>query len=406
MYKRHQESSVLHGLTVRRIVLVCGPRQCGKSTLVQNLPLEGLEYRSLDDTSLRSYALGDPDGFVQHKSNTLVIDEVQRVPDLLTAIKAQVDKNNRAGQFLLTGSSNLQSIPTVNESLAGRILKIRLRVLTQSEILRSTPKFLELAFAKNIEKTSSCDREEILSMALRGGFPEVLPLDQLERVSWHQDYIQALLERDLKDVANVFKFNAMDELLRIMAAWSSKFMDISAIGTHLAITRPTLQSYINALEALYLLESVPPWIRTDYERVGKHSKVFMTDCGLMGSLLGWHLDQVRFDADRCGKLVETFIFNELSAQIDHHKGLYKLFHYRDHMKREIDFIIERQDGALLCIEVKSGATVSTTDFKHLIWFKENISKDRPCQCIILYAGERQINFAQDLSALPISILWT
>lgn len=406
MYKRHQEALVIHGLKVRRVVLLSGARQCGKSTLAQNLPLEGLEYRTLDNATLRSYALSDPDGFVQHKSKTLVIDEVQRAPELLTAVKATVDQNNRAGQFLLTGSSNLLSIPTINESLAGRVQRIRLRGLSQSEIVGTTPTFIESAFSKNISLSISYDREQILEIALRGGFPEAVALDPSERIFWHKDYIDALLERDLKEISNISKHSVMDELLHIMAAWSSKFMDISAIGSHLAITRPTLQSYINALEALYLLETVPPWIRTDYDRVGKHNKVFMTDCGTMGSLLDWSLDQIRWDADRSGKLIETFVFNELSAQIDYHRGMYKLFHYRDHQKREIDFIIERKDGSILCVEVKAGATVGSSDFKHILWFKENIAKTRPCHGIILYAGESQIAFGPDISAIPLSALWS
>lgn len=406
MYKRHQEASVLHGLKVRRVLLLSGPRQCGKSTLAQNLPLEGLEYRTLDNATLRSYALSDPDGFVQNRSKTLVIDEVQRAPDLLTAIKAKVDQDTRVGQFLLTGSSNLLAIPTINESLAGRIQRVRLRGLSQSEIIGTTPNFLELAFAKDISQPRYYDREQILEMALRGGFPEAIALDPSERISWHRDYIEALLERDLKDISNISKHNVMEELLHIMAAWSSKFMDISAIGSHLAISRPTLQSYINALEALYLLETVPPWIKTDYDRVGKHNKIFMTDCGTMSSLLDWNLDQIRLDADRSGKLVETFIFNELSAQIDHQRGLFKLFHYRDHQKREIDFIIERKDGSLLCLEVKAGVTVGSSDFKHITWFKENIAKKRPCHSIILYAGERLIAFGPDLLAIPIPALWS
>lgn len=406
MYKRHQESSVLHGLKVRRVLLLCGSRQCGKSTLAENLPLEGLEYRTLDNATLRSYALSDPDGFVQHKSKTLVIDEVQRAPDLLTAVKAKVDKDTRVGQFLLTGSSNLLAIPTINESLAGRIQKIRLRCLSQSEILGTTPHFIESAFAKNIPQSLFYERDQILEIALRGGFPEAIALDPSERTYWHRDYIAALLERDLKDISNISKHNVMDELLHIMAAWSSKLMDISAIGSHLALSRPTLQSYTNALEALYLLETVPPWIKTDYDRIGKHNKIFMTDCGMMSSLLDWNLDQIHLDADRSGKLVETFVFNELSAQIDHQRGMYKLFHYRDHQKREIDFIIERKDGSLLCLEVKAGATVGSSDFKHITWFKENIAKARPCHGIILYAGERQIAFGPDLLAVPLAALWS
>ena len=150
----------------------------------------------------------------------------------------------------------------------------------------------------------------------------------------------------------------MRELVNILASWSGKFMDISAIGTGLSIQRTTIESYINALEALFLVERVHPWTKTDYARVGKQSKLFMADSGLMASLLKWKTDQVRLDPDRSGKLIETFAFNEIMAQIDAGDGRYELFHYRDREKREIDFLIEREDGVLLGIEIKAGSAIS------------------------------------------------
>ena len=198
----------------------------------------------------------------------------------------------------------------------------------------------------------------------------------------------------------------MRELVRILAAWSGKFIDLSAIGSGLSIQRPTLESYINALESLYLIERVSPWVKTDYARVGKRSKLYMADSGLMAGILKWKMDQVRFDADRSGKLIETFAFNEIMAQVEAGEGRYELFHYRDREKREIDFLIEREDSHLLGIEIKAGSAVNKNDFKHIFWFKNKLVKDRKFIGIILYTGEHPVSFGQNLWAIPLSFLWS
>ena len=251
----------------------------------------------------------------------------------------------------------------------------------------------------------SYDREAILKMAFRGGFPEAIKLKENERRKWHRDYIGALLDRDLKDIAKITRQSAMRELVAILAAWSGKFIDISAIGSGLSIQRPTVESYINALEALFIVERVQPWTSTDYGRVGKHAKLFMTDCGLMASILRWNIEQVGLDGDRSGKLIETFVFNELAAQIDASGGEYELSHYRDREQREIDFLIQRDDQALLGIEVKTGSAIGEGDFRHLKWFKENIAKDRPFIGIVLYSGEFAGSMGNSLWAVPIGALW-
>lgn len=405
-YKRSQFSLVEKALLVRRVVLLTGARQCGKTTLARKMLHEIRNYRTLDDPTLQKSAEDDPQGFVKNQTGTLIIDEVQRVPVLIQAIKKAVDEDNRPGQYLLTGSANLQSLPGVRESLAGRIHKIRLRPLTQGEIFGKEPQFLSKSFNQDFSIPSDIfDKDDILTFCLRGGYPEVLPLSSADRIVWHKDYINSLIERDLKDIAKIHRQSAMHKLIKVMAAWSSKFMDVSAIGTGLSITRPTLESYLNALEALYITETVQAWSNTDYDRVGKQSKAFMTDSGLMSSLLNWRFDQVRLDPDRSGKAIETFIFNEIVAQVDCSGGQYELSHYRDRDRREIDFIVERDDGALLGIEVKAGSSIGKNDFKHLKWFKEHLAGQRPFVGIILYTGEHVAPFGKNLWAVPMGQLW-
>ena len=394
-------------MSERRVLMLSGPRQSGKTTLSRELESDQTEYRTLDDGTLREAAENDPQGFVKRRTRTLFIDEVQRIPSLLPAIKKTVDEDTSPGQYLLTGSANIQSLPTVRESLAGRIAKIRLRPLAQGEIMKKFPQFIDAAFKQVFSHSHThYDRDAILEIAFRGGFPEPMTLQDRGRKRWHTDYMSAMLERDLKEIAKIHRNNAMRELVSILASWSGKFMDISAIGSGLSIQRATIESYINALEILFMVERVYPWTKTDYARVGKQSKLFMTDSGLMASLLRWNMDQVRFDSDRSGKLIETFAFNEIMAQIDSGDGRYELFHYRDREKREIDFLVERDDGALLGIEIKAGSAIGKNDFKHMKWFQNNLAKNKDFIGIILYTGQHSASFGDNFWAIPFGLLWS
>lgn len=406
-YPRWQKNSIEQMMTERRVLVLGGPRQCGKTTLAHELESDQTEYRTLDDNTLREAAANDPQGFIKRSTNTLIIDEVQLVPSLLPAIKKAVDEDTRSGQYLLTGSTNIQSHPAVKESLAGRIAKIRLRPLTQGEIKKTSPDFLGAAFKQSFKGCDpQYDRDALLEIAFRGGFPEAIKLESHARKRWHLDYIEAILQRDLKEIARIQRKNAMRELVNVLAAWSGKFIDLSAIGSGLSIHRPTIESYMNALESLYLVERVEPWLKTDYARVGKQSKLFMADSGLMASLLRWKIDQVRFDPDRSGKLIETFAFNEIIAHIDAENGRYELFHYRDREKREIDFFIEREDGAILGIEIKAGSAIGNNDFKHMRWVGNNLIKNKLFVGIILYAGKIPVSFGSNLWAVPLGSLWS
>ena len=407
LYPRWQKTTIKQMLSERRVLMLSGPRQSGKTTLSRELESDLTEYRTLDDGTLREAAENDPQGFVKRRTQTLIIDEVQRIPSLLPAIKKAVDEDTRPGQYLLTGSANIQSLPTVRESLAGRIAKIRLRPLAQGELMKNVPRFIESAFKQSFSHGQAHhDRDAILETAFRGGFPEPMTLQDRGRKRWHTDYIGAILERDLKEIAKIHRKHAMRELVNILAAWSGKYMDISAIGSGLSIQRATIESYINALETLFMVERVYPWTKTDYARVGKQSKLFMADSGLMASLLRWKMDQVRLDPDRSGKLIETFAFNEIAAQIDASDGRYELFHYRDREKREIDFLIEREDNALLGVEVKAGSAIGKNDFRHMKWFKNNLVKNQEFIGVILYTGQHPASFGNNLWAIPFGLLWS
>jgi predicted AAA+ superfamily ATPase len=309
---------------------------------------------------------------------------------------------------LLTGSANINSLPEVFESMAGRIKNIRLRPLTTGEILHKTPKFLEKAFNGDFKsRIKGYDKKAIFNLAFRGGFPEAVQLKtQKAAREWHKDYLSTLLKKDLQDVANINRQAALKELIGILASWSGKFMDIKQICSMLGLSKPTVVSYINALEALFLFDRVAPWIKTDYDRVGRSHKIYAADTGLMASILGWQQDEVMLNVDRSGKLMESFVYQELAAQVDLNSK-YSLYQYRDREKREIDFVIEREDGAVLAVEVKAGHNVSKDDFKHQIWFRDNLVKNRKAyRAIVLYSGEETLSFGDNLLAVPTAELWS
>lgn len=403
---RWNKKIVTKAMATRRVVIISGARQVGKTTLTEQA-LQGNQFtmRSLDDTTLLKTALDDPKGFLVHSAKTMVIDEIQKAPLLIPEIKRIVDKNDDKGQFVLTGSANISSRPEVNESLAGRVKNIRLRSLTEGEIRGVEPTFIERAFHKNFpDKIEECTKHNILEIAFRGGYPEPVLLSKEDRADWHEDYVHTLFNRDLKDIANIKREDAIRQVLMTLAAWSSKYMDIEGICSSCQISKPTLTEYINFIEELYLCERVPAWIRTDYDRVGKRDKFYMTDTGLMASILKWHYDQVALDADRYGKIIETFVFNELKAQIDLNYD-YNLYQYRDRENREIDFIIEDRNGDMVGIEVKGGSRISKEDFKHMEWFKNKLVKDKKFIGIILYSGENTLSFGEDMVAVPTACLW-
>ena len=406
-YKRWQVKSVQEALKIRRVVAISGSRQSGKTTLAGQVVSSTDDYRSLDDTHMLDFALSDPKGFVMNSSGTMVIDEIQKAPKLIPEIKQVVDRDNRPGQYLLTGSANILTLPTISDSLAGRVKYMRLRPLSVGETMGRTPAFLERAFNKDFPgKITGYNKADIIDLAFRGGYPEAVAIDNVQhRKDWHLDFIKAIIERDLKDVADIRRKDVLQSLFGILSSWSAKFMELSQITTALSVNKITLDGYLNALISMFMFEKVAPWLKTDYERIGKRPKFYATDTGVLTSVLGWNPKEVFLSEDRSGKLIETFVFQELATHIDL-ENRYSLFQYRDRLDKEIDFIVERDDGALLGIEVKAGHNVSKKDFAPQEFFKSTIIKEKqPYTGIVLYSGDRTIRHDDNLHAVPIAALW-
>ena len=406
LYNRWQEFSIKKALKNSRVVILSGARQCGKTTLAKIVLPQNSIYKTLDDFSQRNFANSDPNGFLKKTQKTMIIDEIQKAPELISSIKKIVDDNNNNGQFLITGSSNIQANPAVKESLAGRVEKIRLRAFSQGELNQKKPKFLPNAFKSNfIENKTNYTRDDLIQLALSGGYPTTFNKNIKEKKIWYLNYINTLIENDLKDIANIKRQSALKDLLKIIASWSSKYMEKNAILSSLAITKQTFDTYISIFESMYLTERLCPYLTSDYQYITKKDKLYICDTGIMASLLNLNIDRVRENSDTIGKLIETFVFNELSSNIDCFFGEYNFYHYRDKDKREIDFIIENSDDALLGIEVKAGINIDISSFKHLKWFKENIAKNKNFIGIILYTGNDIISYKNNFFAVPISSMW-
>lgn len=403
MLKRWLEDELLGRLGCRRGVFLSGARQVGKSTLAAALDLEKCRRYSFDEVKVREAAINDPYGFVAHApGETLILDEVQKVPTILEAVKMVVDRDNAKGQYLLTGSSNLRFAKSVHDSLAGRLGHLRLRPLAFGEIAAHKPTFLAEAFAREFAFTyENLGKRAILEIAFRGGYPEVIDLKASERKGWFRDYLDDLVEKDVRDLTEVRKVEVLREVALWLLAHTAQFFSVEELATKTGVSKSTVENYLEALRALYLFDRVPAWVAQDAALVGKRPKWIACDSGMIAALLGWNVEETYLDGKRSGKFIESWVYQQLAAQAEA-AGDCAITHYRDSKKREIDFLVTRGDGAMLGIEVKGG-TVSLSDFKHLKWFAAEYAP-AAFTGIVLYSGKDTLRFGEGYYAVPLAAL--
>lgn len=405
MIRRWMEKALAEGLAERRGVHLTGARQTGKTTLAAMAKLDRARRYTLDDAEVREAAREDPKGFVERlPGETLVIDEVQKVPELLEAVKMAVDRDGERGQYLLTGSSNLRFARTVKDTLAGRLGVVRLRGVTLGEVRGRQPGFLRAAFAREFsgrEDGETLDKRGLIREAFLGGFPEPRGIGARARREWYRGYLEDLATKDSKDVADIRKVEELKTAALWLVAHSAQFFSMEELAAKSGVSKVTADNYLEALRALYLADRVPAWTGSDYGWVGKRPKWVACDAGLMANLLGWNEEETYLDGARCGKLAETWVYQQLAAEAEAEGG-YSIWHYRDAKKREIDWLVEREDGALLGVEVKAG-TVRSDDFKHLRWFGENAG-NKAFTGIVLYGGQNVLRFGEGMFAIPLGAL--
>jgi predicted AAA+ superfamily ATPase len=404
--ERFSADPVALALTDTPVVMVIGPRQCGKTTLVRQLAAQGRQYVTLDDDTVLQAARSDPAGFVRG-FDLVAIDEVQRAPELLRAIKRSVDSDRRAGRFLLTGSANILTLPQVSESLAGRMEVVHLMPISRAEIAGKRPEFLRSAFAGQVARPGpALVGDDLVRAVLVGGYPEMLRRDNARRrQAWARNYVRAIVERDVRDIAEVEKLDRLPRLLQALAHHSGQLANFTQIGGQLGLDDKTTQKYTGILEQLFLVYRLSPWYGNQLKRLIKTPKLHFLDSGLLAALLGATAERFAKDRSALGPLLETFVFSEVVKQTAWSEESYTVHHYRDKDQDEVDIVVEDQRGAKVGIEVKASATVYASDLKGLRKLR-NLCGDELKLGVVLYDGTEIVPFGDRLFAAPISCSWS
>jgi len=405
LYPRLIEGRLREALTDTPVVLVIGPRRAGKTTLARAMGEEGRKYLTLDDQTILGAANADPAGFIRGLDRA-IIDEVQRAPELLLAIKKSVDEDYRPGRFLLTGSANVLTLPRVADSLAGRMETIRLLPLAQAELLGRKPSFLERLFVGDLQSPKDLILgDDLIETVLAGGYPEAIDrATERRRQDWIRSYLESVLTRDLRDIADIEKLAELPKFVRLLAEHSGQLVNYSAFGAGIAVTYKTSQRYVGLLEQLFLVATLPPWYTNAIKRVIKTPKLHFLDPGVLAVSRGLGLARAKADRSIFGPLLESFVFAELMKLMAWSAFHLTPFHFRDQEGHEADIVLERDDGAIAGIEVKASATVKADDFSGLKKLA-GAAKKRFAFGVVLYDGGTVVPFGEKLTAAPISCLW-
>jgi uncharacterized protein len=407
LYPRFAEPRLTEALADSPVVLIHGPRQCGKTTLAQVVGKRtGHTYVNFDDEVVRGAAEADPAGFVADLPERASLDEVQRVPGLFAALKTAVDRKRVAGRFMLTGSANVLLVPKLADSLAGRMQILRLHPLAQCELARRSPAFLDALFGDGF-KTRQTERlgTRLAERIAAGGYPAALARPTARRrAAWYRDFLEALVQRDVRDLTRISSLDALPRLLALAAAQTARLLNVTDLAAPFQLSRPTIRDYVTLLERVFLLDTLPPWHSNRLSRLVKTPKMHVGDTGLACALLG--LDGAALWADRSllGQLLETFVFQELRRQASWQDEPFTFFHFRDKEHSEVDIVIERGARALAGVEVKAAATVTAADFRGLRKLRE-ATGPRFAGGVVLYDGETSASFGHGLHAVPLRALW-
>ncbi|GAA2616030.1 ATP-binding protein [Dactylosporangium fulvum] len=404
---RRATSAVVEALADTRVVLVNGARQSGKSTLVRSVAGDrAAEWRDLDLPQDRQSALEDPVGFVSFEG-LIVIDEIQRAPELLLAIKADVDADPRPGRFLLTGSSRLLALRGLPDTLPGRMETIELWPFSQGEIDRTPDGFIDAAFrlGPTIRHESAVTRIDYAERVVRGGLPEaVARTDTRRRGRFLDSYVQNLIDREVTQLAEIERAPQLTTLIRLLAARSGLLVAAGSLESELQLSRPTIARYMRLLEEVFLIKRIPGWSRNLGTRATSTAKLVFVDSGIAARLLALDGHALRRPGAPFGPLLEGFVLSELARQTTWSQELVDIYHYRDHNKVEVDAVLENRQGQVIGIEIKAASTVRSEDFNGLRQLATKLDDDFVAG-IVLYTGTTTLPFGPKLRAMPVSALW-
>jgi predicted AAA+ superfamily ATPase len=405
LYPRRLESRIAEAMADTPVVLLAGPRQAGKTTLVRQMSGAGMRYLTLDDELTLMSARDDPVGMIRSLDQA-VIDEIQRAPQLLLAIKKSVDEDRRPGRFLLAGSANLMAVPKVADSLAGRMETLLLLPLSQGEIEGQTANWLDRVFAGQIPKSKTlANGNDLVERVLKGGYPEVnVRATARRRNTWARQYIDAIVQRDVRDISGIEKLDQLPRFLRVLAQTAGQMCNYSQLGGQVGLDSKTTSKYISVFEQMYLLKRVDVWARNRLNRVVKTPKLQFIDSGLLVTLLELTSDEVQQNRTRFGNVLETFVFSELLKATTTAENEYALMYFRDADKVEVDVVIENAAELLVGVEVKATATVKESDLRGLRKLS-TLAGAKFKMGVLLYDGDETMPLGDNIWAAPLSTLW-
>ena len=409
MFARMLQGQVLQAMKDTPVVFVAGSRQTGKSTLVQAVQasLPDSDYRTMDDLNTLASARRDPMGFVEALPSRAFLDEVQRAPEVFLPIKAAVDRDRRPGRFVLTGSANVLALPRVSDSLAGRMEILTLWPLAQAEIEGTSPGFIDACFSGQAGSLRGPGRSRttLVQRVLAGGYPEALARATGQaRARWFDGYLTTLVQRDVRDLAQIEGVIQLPALLATLAARAGSPLNFADLGRNLAMNQMTVKRYIALFEALFLVVTLPPWSDNLGKRLAKTAKIYFNDAGLLAHLLGVDADGLAHQSVSKGALVENFAVMELMKLAANSQARPSLFHFRTSSGQEVDVVMETRRRDLVGVEIKSAATVADADFRGLHHFAA-IAGKRLRAGVVLYAGRETLPFGDRMWAVPLEALW-
>lgn len=415
LYQRNIAADVDAAMADTPVVAIVGPRQCGKSTLAERMAEErGARYVSLDNAARRAAARTDPAGFIEESPLPLVIDEFQKAPDLLDAIKHRVDRARSggarpAGMFLLTGSANVWATLRISESLTGRAERIELWPLSQGELRGCRERFVDRLLAGRVPDVTGrpTGRAAISGQLVAGGYPEMVArADPRRRARWARSYVDMIVERDVRDIASgAQQLDELPRLLELAAARVANLVELTSLGEAIGMKRDSVRRYLRLLELLYLVRRAPAWSRNVGQRLVKSPKLWLTDTGLACQLLGYSAE--RFEADEtalAGALFENFVAGEIAKQATWSEADVRLHHFRTRGGREIDILLEAADGSVAGLEVKLSSSPAERDFGGLAHLRDRLG-ERFKAGVVVHTGADTLPFGDRLWALPVSGLW-
>lgn len=381
------------------VLLISGARQVGKSTLALQLDIKN--YITLDDINKYEMAKNDPKGFIENLEKPVIIDEAQRLPQLLLTIKEFIDKDRKNGEFVLTGSASLQGFKDISDSLAGRIGIVELYPFSLKEKNKKTENIID-TLSRDLEGyvLKNFDNSQIVPNIIDGGYPEILKIDDLKaKYLWFSSYIRTYIESDARELANIRNIDKFIAMYRLIMLRSGNIFNKNELQNECGLDNKTFESYLSVLEYTFQVQKLKPFFKNELKRVIKSPKIYAIDTGILSHLLQITTHNEYENSHHKGHILETFIYNELIKAQTYSTKKCELYYYRTSDKKEIDFILDFSSH-IVAIELKSSKSISKDDFKHIYHLQDQLQRTFD-KGVVLYDGKQVLKVDKNMYAIPL-----